>query len=130
MIPLVYAKLLHKPGSSPHSIAIFITYSAIALNVISVLVLLFGVVKCIFSFVKNEFSSRKSRLQDIRVELGGYILLSLEILIPADILKTIIEPTYEDLIILGSIVLIRTVLSISLAKEIKSISDERKNTDS
>ncbi|CNH70102.1 sll0939 protein [Yersinia aldovae] len=112
------------------TIALFITYSAIALNVISVLVLLFGVVKGIFSFVKNEFSSRKSRLQDIRVELGGYILLSLEILIPADILKTIIEPTYEDLIILGSIVLIRTVLSISLAKEIKSISDERKNIDS
>ncbi|CNE99282.1 DUF1622 domain-containing protein [Yersinia nurmii] len=102
----------------------FIMLAASGLNIVSVLVLIYGVVKCLFAFIKNELQRGESTIQRIRLELGGYLLLALEILIPADILKTIIEPDYKELIILASIVVIRIVLSISLSKELKSLNAE------
>ncbi|OWF86788.1 hypothetical protein B4914_14500 [Yersinia entomophaga] len=98
--------------------------AASGLNIVSVLVLIYGVVKCLFAFIKNELQRGESNIQRIRLDLGGYLLLALEILIPADILKTIIEPDYKELIILASIVVIRIVLSISLSKELKSLNTE------
>jgi uncharacterized membrane protein len=44
--------------------------------------------------------------------------LGLEFLIAADIIRTIIRPTLEELAILGGIVVIRTVISYFLGKEI------------
>ncbi|EEQ00595.1 hypothetical protein yruck0001_14210 [Yersinia ruckeri ATCC 29473] len=99
-------------------------FAASGLNIVSVLVLIYGVVKCLFAFVKNELNHGESSIQRIRLDLGGYLLLALEILIPADILKTIIEPDYKELVILASIVLIRIVLSISLSKELKSLNEK------
>jgi uncharacterized membrane protein len=52
--------------------------------------------------------------------LGRSILLGLELLVAADIIKTVaISPTLESVIVLGGIVLIRTFLSFSLELEIR-----------
>jgi uncharacterized membrane protein len=52
--------------------------------------------------------------------LGRAILLGLELLVAADIIKTVaIEPTLESVAVLGLIVLIRTFLSWSLEVEIE-----------
>ena len=54
-----------------------------------------------------------------RADLGRGILLGLELLIAADILKSVvIDPTLNGLSVLGGIVLIRTFLSFSLDVEI------------
>ena len=51
--------------------------------------------------------------------LGRSILLGLELLVAADIIKTVaISPTLESVVVLGGIVLIRTFLSFSLELEI------------
>lgn len=51
--------------------------------------------------------------------LGRSILLGLELLVAADIIRTVaITPTYESVGVLGLIVLIRTFLSFSLELEI------------
>ncbi|MBD3418970.1 MAG: DUF1622 domain-containing protein [Chitinivibrionales bacterium] len=54
----------------------------------------------------------------IRLHLGSYLLLGLEILVAADIIRTVITPSIEELIVLGSIVAIRTVLNYFLNKEL------------
>jgi uncharacterized membrane protein len=55
----------------------------------------------------------------IRQALGGTLLLSVEILVAADLIRTIaVAPTVENVLTLGLIVLIRTFLSISLEIEI------------
>lgn len=54
-----------------------------------------------------------------RANLGRGILIGLELLIAADILKSVvIDPTLNGLAVLGGIVLIRTFLSFSLDVEI------------
>ena len=56
---------------------------------------------------------------DLRKNLGRVILLGLEVLIIADIIRTIvIDQSVESVAILGTIVLIRVVLSFSLEAEI------------
>jgi len=57
--------------------------------------------------------------RDYRANLGRGILIGLELLIAADILKSVvIDPTLDSMLVLGGIVLIRTFLSTSLDVEI------------
>ncbi len=55
----------------------------------------------------------------LRLGIGRTILLGLELLIAADIIRTIaIAPTFENVASLGLIVLIRTFLSVSIEVEL------------
>jgi uncharacterized membrane protein len=62
----------------------------------------------------------RGAFQVLRTTLGSAILLGLEILVAADLIRTITsKPSLEDALILGLIVLIRTILSISIQIEIE-----------
>ena len=55
-----------------------------------------------------------------REDLGRTILLGLELLVAADIIGTVaVDPTFQNLAVLGLIVLIRTFLSFTLEVEIQ-----------
>lgn len=63
----------------------------------------------------------------LRDSLGGAILLGLELLVAADIVKTVTStPSLTDAAILGLIVLIRTVLSISIEIEVEGVAPWRR----
>lgn len=95
------------------------------LDSFSILVIVWGVVLAFISFLKLEITS-KSRIETVdkisivKNHLGTYILLGLEILIGADIIETILNPSFQDILILATIVIIRTVISYFLNKEIES----------
>jgi uncharacterized membrane protein len=58
----------------------------------------------------------------VRQTLGGSLLLGLEILVAADLVRTIaVAPTVDNVLILGLIVLIRTFLSFSLEIEMTGV---------
>lgn len=92
----------------------------LAMSTVAVLVLICGVIKATVKFVKNEVShaDKAGVLRTIKNELGAYVLFSLEILIAADIVESIIKPTFEDIGKLAALVVIRTVISYFLGKEI------------
>jgi uncharacterized membrane protein len=63
----------------------------------------------------------------LRDSLGGAILLGLELLVAADIVKTVTStPSLTDAAVLGMIVLIRTVLSITIEIEVDGVAPWRK----
>ena len=63
----------------------------------------------------------------LRTSIGGAILLGLELLVAADIVKTVTsKPSLTDAAILGVIVLIRTVLSFTIEVEIDGVAPWRK----
>ncbi|WP_142976927.1 DUF1622 domain-containing protein [Enterococcus gallinarum] len=109
----------------------------VCLNLLSILVLVWGVVKAGFDFIRFEIKA-KDRMSaarennSIRNFLGSYVLLGLEILIAADIIETIIHPTFADIVRLAVVVVIRTVISYFLNMEIeKALKDAQNNkTDS
>jgi len=68
--------------------------------------------------------TRQARVayRTLRETFGGVLLLGLEILVAADLVRTVaVEPTLENVAILGLIVLIRTFLSFSLEIEIEGV---------
>ena len=65
--------------------------------------------------------------QVLRDSFGNVILLGLEILVAADLVRTVaVAPTIENVVILGVIVLIRTLLSFSLEVEIEGVAPWRR----
>lgn len=96
----------------------------LALNVFSIAILVWGVIVAGIDFVKSERANRNRIVMTrqnnfIKSFLGSYILLSLEILIAADIIESIIKPTFQDILKLAILVVIRTVISYFLHKEIE-----------
>jgi uncharacterized membrane protein len=62
---------------------------------------------------------RHTVYETYRRRLGRSILLGLELLVAADIIRTVaVDPTYQSVGVLAIIVLIRTFLSFSLELEI------------
>ena len=57
--------------------------------------------------------------EGLRREFGSYLLLALEFLIAADVVSTISDPTLMEMALLGSIVAIRTVISVFLNRELQ-----------
>ena len=61
---------------------------------------------------------RPGSYEELRRNLGRSILLGLEVLIVADIVRTIIvDPTYQSVVVLGVIVVVRILLSFALEVE-------------
>ena len=60
------------------------------------------------------------RYRQFRQDLGRVILLGLEFLVAADIIRTVaVTPTLESVLVLGLIVIIRTFLSLALQLEVE-----------
>jgi uncharacterized membrane protein len=103
---------------------IIINSITFTLNVIGALITIWGIIISLFAFLKKEILNRKEAIQlneAIRLKLGSYLVLALEFFIAGDIVKTIITPTWQSLGILGAIVVIRTILSYFLTKDLKKI---------
>lgn len=88
----------------------------------------FGVVVLIFGLVWSLIvAARVRRTEDgrsgyraLRATFGAVLLLGLEILVAADLIRTVaVTPTLESVAVLGLIVVIRTFLSFSLEIEIE-----------
>ena len=95
-------------------------FSSLALETVSFAVILIAVAISTVGFLlrvgRDDFETSS---RAYRANLGRGILIELEILIAADILKSVVvDPTLQSMLVLGGIVLIRTFLSISLDVEI------------
>src|SRR5699024_930627 len=94
------------------------------LNLASIIILVVGVflvLKTLFDWrtLKKDYGQRNSRNAEIRKLLASYILLSLEVLVVADIIESVIKPTWADILKLALIILIRTIISYFLNLEIE-----------
>lgn len=94
------------------------------LNLFSIIILVWGVLVAGRDFLMTHFKvkdrlDRSVSLLAAKNILGGYVLLGLEVLIVADIIESIMKPTFEDILKLAAIVTIRTVISYFLNKELR-----------
>lgn len=103
---------------------ILLTASEI-INIIGVVILLFGFLKVLFKYLRIESKKIMSTpirlIQRIRCELGIYTLLALDFLIASDIIRTITELTTDQLIELSVMILLRTAIGYFLGKEVNEI---------
>jgi len=74
---------------------------------------------------------RLDSIEMIRLRLGRALILGLEFTVASDILRTAIAPTRQEILNLGAIILLRTLLNYVLEHEIRqgeeSCIEEREN---
>src|SRR5215831_18827708 len=79
-----------------------------------------GAVVAIVRAMAARGAGSRALFHSFRQNLGRAIILGLELLVAADILRTIsTEPTLRQVVVLAIIVLIRTFLSFSLEVELE-----------
>jgi len=90
---------------------------AVGVLILAFALALISVVRDLLEGTPAETTYRRGR-----AVLGRGILVGLEVLVAADLIRTVaLEPTLENAGVLGIIVLIRTVLSFSLDVEIEGV---------
>lgn len=102
----------------------FFEFLVLVLNLLSIFILLWGIAIVVYDFITSECKTKDRILLAqqntfIKGYFGSYVLLSLEILIAADIMESILNPTFSDIARLAAIVIIRTLISYFLNQEIK-----------
>ncbi|SFJ29467.1 DUF1622 domain-containing protein [Jannaschia pohangensis] len=103
-------------------------YLVVAIDIVSCVILLIGVGRFISGFLRAELSGdAKARVRGVnseRVELGRYILAGLELFIVSDILHTALSLAMADLVFLGLLVIIRSLISYFLDRELEQVKKE------
>jgi len=92
------------------------------ISFIGMTIITWGALLAFIKFLTLEYGKfRKKNIcrkrEVLRHHLGSYLLLGLEFMIAADVIRTIAQPDMQALMILGVIVAIRTVISYFLNKE-------------
>jgi uncharacterized membrane protein len=99
---------------------LYIGYVGRAMEIMGVLILLFGTLIALTRFILTNKKSGVPSYKNLRHELGKTILLGLEVLIAGDIIASVVaDQTMEKVLTLGLIILIRTFLSLSIEVEIE-----------
>ncbi len=101
-----------------------VDYLRLVVEAIGAAVVGFGAVVTAVRFLLTLLGVRDDTNTEIRLFLGRYLALGLEFQIGADILSTAVAPTLDDVLLLGAIVVIRTVLNYFLSKELERESQQ------
>jgi uncharacterized membrane protein len=89
-----------------------------AIELFGVLIIVIGIAYATLRFFQDQVSDR--RYATYRISIGRSLLLGLEVLVAADIVKTIaLDLTAMSLALLAGLVVIRTFLSWTLSLEIE-----------
>lgn len=113
--------------STLHTAVLFVQKS---ISFLGTLIILSGILLAIYQYIQYFFSDQikdqGSDINSIRLNLGRILILGLEFIVAADLIGTTTTPDYYSVGILAAIVLIRTLLSFTLNRELMSLSKDVK----
>ena len=99
-----------------------IDYAALAIEILAVMIIVVAIIHAMLRYTFKSLAEpqEEDAYQQLKIHLGKALLLGLEILVAADVIRTVaLEATLESVLILGLLVLIRTFLSWALIVEIE-----------
>jgi uncharacterized membrane protein len=102
------------------SIKLFIEWSALGIELGTIALILvatvFGTVRFVYHVTQNVADAYKQ----YKVHLGQMLMLALELLVAADIIRTVaLDQTLNNVLTLALLVVVRTFLSWSLSVEVE-----------
>ena len=102
----------------------FVDFAIALFRLAGFCIIVWGGARTVYYFfipsVYPTLKSKKTSLEELlRIELGQKIVFGLEFLVAGDILLTLKEPELTELYRLGLLVVIRTLLSFFVGREVK-----------
>ena len=102
--------------------------AAVVIDLAAIALLLIGAVRfilgCTVAEVAHRGPDRVERTNRQRIELGRYILAGLELFIVSDVIHTALSLAFADLLFLLMLVVIRSVTSYFLERELEQLRQE------
>ncbi len=105
-----------------------IGYLAAVAEISAATVIGFAVIQGILTYLRQLMARSQVHLDSterIRLQLGRALALGLEFSVASDILRTAVAPNRQDILNLGAIVLLRTLLNYFLEREIRQVEQSR-----
>ena len=105
------------------NIAGLISDASVLVDVFGVTVILAGILVAFLELIRNfmKHAHEPNRYDMIRIRIGKALLLGLEILVAADVIRTVaLDPTLNNFLTLGVLIIIRTTLSWTLFVDIEN----------
>ena len=98
------------------------SYAALAIECGAVFVVAFGSLQALTTLLKVIAGGQAGEIEgrQIWLKFATWILLALEFALAADIVRTAVAPTWEDITKLAVIAIVRTMLNYFLAKDISA----------
>ncbi len=93
-----------------------IEYGVLFFEYVGVVVLIYSGIKGLITYIKK---------QPVHLQLSKGLALALEFLLIGEILHTVIVQSYEDIIFIGCLILIRMFLAIIINHEIESKQEQK-----
>lgn len=94
-----------------------IPYIAGAIEIVGVAIILYGCIAALFLFFRSHLDFNST---EVKLELAQALALSLEFKLAAEILKSVVVRTLEELILLAAIVALRVVMTVLIHWEIET----------
>ncbi|WP_414513864.1 DUF1622 domain-containing protein [Nostoc sp. PCC 9305] len=110
---------------------VIVGYLAAGTEIAAAIVIGGAVIRGISTYLRLLFSRSKQHFdatEAIRLQLGRVLALGLEFTVASDILRTAVAPTRQDILNLGAIVLLRTLLNYFLEREIQQ-GEQRRSSE-
>lgn len=99
---------------------LIVGYLAIAAEIAAAVVIGLAVLRAIVVYLRQLFGPPShGATESVRLQLGRVLTLGLEFTLASDILRTAVAPTRQDILNLGAIVMLRTLLNFFLEREIR-----------
>ena len=93
------------------------------------LVIVIDAVRGMAQYVLTILGRSTQELAGLRLRLGRSLVLGLEFQVAADILKTAISPTWNDILLLAALIVLRTVLNFFLDLELAALTRSGRPVD-
>jgi uncharacterized membrane protein len=99
---------------------VFVELSATGIELLGIAIIVIAFLYALILAAVRLGNRREDWFVRLKTFIGRALQLSLEFLIAADIIRTIlVAPTRENILVLGMLIIVRTVLSWSIAVEIE-----------
>ncbi len=117
------------PVSLEAQFGVIASYIALLIEAGAVLVVTFGAIQALSAVVATAVTRGASEMQgrEIWLIFATWILLGLEFALAADLVRTAVAPTWDDISKLAVIATIRTMLNYFLAKDIAEFDSVRES---
>jgi uncharacterized membrane protein len=111
---------------------LIVGYLAAGAEIAAAAVIGSAVIRAFLLYLRQLFSHSRAQLnstESILLQLGRVLALGLELTVASDILRTSVAPSERDILNLGEIVVLRTLLNYFLEREIRQGEERRSPTD-
>src|SRR5262245_21325579 len=109
-------------GEAAAAITRWVEHAATGIELLAVVIIVMVILTATILYVFQILALRADTMtyKNYRQQVAHALLLGLEILVAADVIRTVaLEPTLQNVLVLGLLVLIRTFLGWSLVVEIE-----------